>query len=145
MAKPMPILPLFSAPVEAIELVIPTTWPLESNNGPPELPGLMAASIWMALVYTGEPPWSWPRPGCWEPSPSSLFSWRVTTGRSKAETIPVVTVEDRPSGLPIAMTPCPVASLEESPIRATVRSLGACSIWTTAKSVALSVPVREAG
>ena len=69
----------------------------------------------------------------------------VTTGRSRAETIPVVTVEDRPSGLPIAMTPCPVASLEESPIRATVRSLGACSIWTTAKSVALSVPVREAG
>ena len=34
----------------AMELVIPMTRPFSSKRGPPELPGLMAASIWMALV-----------------------------------------------------------------------------------------------
>ena len=46
MAKPMP--ELWSAPFEAIMVLMPMTSPLELSNGPPELPGLMAASVWMA-------------------------------------------------------------------------------------------------
>ena len=34
----------------AIELVIPISLPVSSKSGPPEFPGLIAASIWMALV-----------------------------------------------------------------------------------------------
>ena len=54
MAKPMPMLPeppsLLERLMVAMELVIPMTCPFSSKRGPPELPGLMAASIWMALV-----------------------------------------------------------------------------------------------
>ena len=121
MAKPIPIEPEALEPEEdeprvAIELVMPISLPVSSKSGPPEFPGLTAASIWMALVQVfvldwlgcrtppspgvldppGEPPWFWDWSDC------SFCS--VTTGRLMAETIPVVTVEDRPSGLPIAMT-----------------------------------------
>ena len=50
MAKPMPIEPEGSEeededdPVEAIELVMPMTVPVSSKSGPPEFPGLIAAS-----------------------------------------------------------------------------------------------------
>ncbi len=30
-------------------VLMPTTWPRESTRGPPELPGLRAASVWMML------------------------------------------------------------------------------------------------
>src|SRR5450830_1167316 len=40
----------------AIEDVIPMTRPEASNSGPPLLPGLIAASTWMALVTTGSAP-----------------------------------------------------------------------------------------
>ncbi len=46
MAKPMP--ELCSAPLEAIMVLMPMTSPRELSSGPPELPGLMAASVWMA-------------------------------------------------------------------------------------------------
>ena len=29
---------------------MPMTWPAMSTSGPPELPGLMAASVWMKLL-----------------------------------------------------------------------------------------------
>ena len=50
MAKPMPMLPAFgsSFPVR-IWLVIPITCPNRSISGPPELPWLIAASVWIAL------------------------------------------------------------------------------------------------
>ena len=32
----------------------PITRPVRSSNGPPELPGLAAASVWMASFYTRE-------------------------------------------------------------------------------------------
>jgi hypothetical protein len=47
MAKPMPMLPP-SAPEERIEELIPTSAPVASTSAPPELPWLMAASVWMA-------------------------------------------------------------------------------------------------
>ena len=40
-AKPMPGLSLLMAEL------MPTASPSLSNSGPPELPGLMAASVWM--------------------------------------------------------------------------------------------------
>jgi hypothetical protein len=41
MAKPMPW------PEDRIMLLMPTTLPLRSRSGPPLLPGLMEASVWM--------------------------------------------------------------------------------------------------
>ncbi len=44
MAKPMPMLP----PVrDRIALLMPTSWPDRSTSAPPELPGLIDASVWM--------------------------------------------------------------------------------------------------
>ena len=54
-ANPSPMLPAEPpAPVgmDAIELLIPMTRPAASKSGPPEFPGLMAASTWMAFVVT---------------------------------------------------------------------------------------------
>ena len=53
MAKPMP--ELWSAPFEAIMVLMPMTSPRELSSGPPELPGLMAASVWMASSMARPP------------------------------------------------------------------------------------------
>jgi hypothetical protein len=45
MANPMPMLP---DPRVAMEVLTPTTRPAVSTSGPPELPGLIAASVWTA-------------------------------------------------------------------------------------------------
>ncbi len=58
------------------------TSPLKLNSGPPELPWLMAASVWMK-------------------SDSGMRSSMV---RFLALTMPMVTVWPSPSGLPIAST-----------------------------------------
>jgi hypothetical protein len=46
-AKPIPMLP--SEPVSPVEIaeLTPTTWPCAFSSGPPELPWLSAASVWM--------------------------------------------------------------------------------------------------
>ncbi len=77
MAKPMPMEPAESeeVAVDAIEELMPITWPAALKVGPPELPGLMAASIWTALVTI-----------------SLLLSSVTVTGRFRAETMPVVAV-----------------------------------------------------
>ena len=69
--------PMFSAawaptPAE----LMPTTRPARSTSGPPELPGLMAASVWITSVYVRTP----------------KFGSSTSITRSSAETIPVVTV-----------------------------------------------------
>ena len=67
---------------------MPITWPLASSSGPPEFPGLIDASVWIA------------------PSISNLVS--PSTVRSVAETMP--TERDggpRRTGLPIAATGSP--------------------------------------
>ena len=66
MANPMPLLP------EAIAVLMPMTLPSASSSGPPELPGLIAASVWMRLLR-----------GLSEPS--------VVMVRPVADTIPLVT------------------------------------------------------
>ena len=44
MAKPSPMEPPL---LEKIEALTPITWPSALASGPPELPGLMAASVWI--------------------------------------------------------------------------------------------------
>ena len=54
-AKPRPMLPP-AADTDpggwAIAELIPTTSPAALTSGPPELPGLIAASVWIAVSYT---------------------------------------------------------------------------------------------
>ena len=76
--KPMPTLP----PVgEKMAVLIPRTFPSKLNSGPPELPRLIEASVWIKLSYG--------------PKFISLL---------KADIIPVVTVPPKPKGFPIAIT-----------------------------------------
>jgi hypothetical protein len=77
-----------AAPRVAMAELMPTTSPRALTRAPPELPGLIAASVWMALKSGLRAP---PSPG-------------TSTVRFRALTMPVVTVPDRPSGEPIAMT-----------------------------------------
>ena len=64
-AKPMPLL------FWAMAVLMPMTLPPASSSGPPELPGLIAASVWMRLVS------------------DSLLS--VVIARPLADTMPLVT------------------------------------------------------
>jgi len=79
MAKPMPTLPPLG-PMMAV--LMPTRFPFRFTRAPPELPGLMEASVWMKSSYP-----SMPRPL-----------------RPRALTMPEVTVWPRPKGLPMATT-----------------------------------------
>ena len=103
-----------------IEL-IPITWPAMLTSGPPELPELMAASVWITVVATE-------------------LSLALTV-RLVAEMIPLVTVlaYSEPIGDPIAITSWPAAMSLELPKVATVVTLAAL-IFKTARSVVSSVP-----
>src|SRR3954462_13520174 len=80
-AKPTPAL---ESPLSVLicELT-PITWPRPSSTGPPELPGLIAASVGMALA-TGRP--------C-----------GATQGRPGGEPAPAVPVRASPNGEPMAI------------------------------------------
>ena len=65
-------------------MLIPTTSPFRLKSGPPELPGLIGASVWMKSSYG--------------PAPMTRFL---------ALTIPFVTVLLSPNGLPTATTHSP--------------------------------------
>lgn len=103
------------SPVVAIAELTPTTWPRRFTKGPPELPGLMAASVWIALMkeYSSSLP--------------------AVTGRFKADTIPEVTVLVNPSGDPMATTPSPIRRSSEEPIEAGLSRL-AFLTFNTARS-----------
>src|SRR6202021_3014469 len=127
MAKPRPIEPLCasgeSPPSVAIAELTPTNCPAMLTNAPPELPGLIAASVWMA---------------------SSTVFWLpdspvVDTGRFIALTIPVVTVPSRPSGEPPAITGWPTRRLADDPRLIGVSPEMPCT-RTTAISVVGSAP-----
>ena len=49
MAKPIPAL---VPDGDRIAVLTPITRPAESSSGPPEFPGLMAASVWITLVIS---------------------------------------------------------------------------------------------
>ena len=71
---------------------MPTTSPRMLNSGPPELPGLIATSVWMN---------------------GTKFS--CGSERPLALTMPAVTVFSKPNGEPIATTHSPTLSLVGSP------------------------------
>ena len=108
--------------VEPLALTRPISSPRPLNRPPPELPGLMAASVWIRLIAL--------------PSTS--------TERSTALTMPSVTLPLRvPIGLPTATTVSPTASALLSPIVAGVRPVA--SILSTATSDEESEPITVAG
>ena len=113
MANPIPWYP---PDWETIAVLMPTTSPSRFTSGPPLLPGLMAASVWMKFSYSAS----------------------LTSVRPRAETIPAVTEYFNPNGFPTANTQLPTRSLSESPSVAVGRS--SPSILMTARSVSGSVP-----
>ena len=78
------------------------TLPVASTSGPPLLPGLIAASVWMRCdSVVGRP----------------VISLRTVISRSIADTIPFVTVSVYvPSGLPTASTDSPTWIPDDEPI-----------------------------
>ena len=74
-AKPIPTEPLLPEPVAICELM-PITRPSASISGPPELPGLIAASVWITSEIV---------------KPFGALIWRWS-----AEMIPEVTVRSSP-------------------------------------------------
>src|SRR6516165_2993017 len=93
---------------------MPTTSPVVDTRGPPELPGLSAASVWMTS--------------------SMSLPFRDRKDRPSDDTTPVVTVNSKPSGLPIATTTWPRFKSFESPSFA-ARAPGGSSVLMSAKSV----------
>ena len=79
---------------------MPITSPFMLNSGPPELPRLIAASVWMKSSYGPE-----------------------RMSRPRAETMPAVTVPPRPNGLPIATTQSPTRAVSLSPKATAVSGL----------------------
>ena len=118
-ANPTP--ELWSAlPSVAIWSAMPTTLPSASSTGPPELPGFIAASVWIACA-TVKP----------------LGAWMV---RSTPETMPVLRLRSYPNGSPMAATGAPTPTDAELPSASgcSVRPEG--STVMTATSVASSWP-----
>ena len=121
MAKPMPSLPPDSL---LICVLTPTTWAAVFRSGPPELPWLMAASVWIEFEIV------------------KLF-WEVIS-LFRALTMPLVAVPSSPKGLPSATTPSPTLSWVESPSLSGVRIEAGASTSMTARSVDGSVPTTVA-
>ena len=121
-AKPTPTF----APVSpAICALTPITWPSELSSGPPELPWLIAASVWIESLIV------------------KLFGACIC--RWSALTMPLVTVSSSPKGLPIATTPSPTEHLRRVADRQRVRGPTAgASTLITARSVEGSEPTTVA-
>ena len=104
---------------------MPITWPLESSSGPPEFPGLIEASVWIAL------------------SMPKLV--RPSTVRLVAEITPTESDCSSPKGLPIAATGSPTAKLERSESVTGSRSRPSGSTLISATSASASKPLISAG
>ena len=104
-----------------IAVLIPITSPLTLISGPPELPKLIAASVWMKF------------------SKERVVRSGVSPDRSLAETTPTVTVLSKFRGSPTAMTHSPTRSLSESPSGSRV-SVRWASTLSRARSVEGSFP-----
>ena len=77
----------------AIAELTPITAPVASTNGPPEFPGLIAASVCIAFIKELSP-----------------LPFPVVTARFFELIIPEVTVPDKPRGEPIAITASPTCT-----------------------------------
>ena len=82
-----------------LAVLMPTSSPCRLTSAPPELPGLIEASVWMKF---------------WKPRPRRPL-------RPTAETMPEVTVWPMPNGLPTATTKSPTRSASESASGSAVR------------------------
>ena len=103
---------------EMIAVLMPTTSPAMLNSGPPELPRLMAASVWMKSSY----------------GPALML-------RLRAETMPSVTEPPSPNGLPIAITQSPTRIVSELPNGTAVSGFAGSGVtFSTARSVSVSRP-----
>src|SRR5580700_9860917 len=124
MAKPSPTLPPPEPGTVAPAVGTPTSWPAQLTRAPPLLPGLMEASVCMADTSSAD----------------LSFSPGTSTVRSRALTMPDVTVPDNPSGAPIATTGSPTFTVADDPSAITFSSWEA---WTlsTARSLCGSRPV----
>jgi len=119
--------PTPSLPPESLRIceLTPITSPLMLRSGPPELPWLMAASVWIESLIV------------------KLFG--ASIWRWSALTIPLVTVSSRPNGLPIAIAVSPTCTAFELPNCSGCRTdWGAPSTLITPRSVDGSVPTTEA-
>jgi len=103
-----------------IAALTPITRPLESRSGPPELPGLIAASVWMTSRI--------------------LRPFGDRSSRPSALTTPTVSEWSSPNGLPTARTRWPTRSVRDTPgASGTSFSCGAL-IRRTARSFSGAMP-----
>jgi hypothetical protein len=104
-------------------VLMPRMRPAASTSAPPELPGLMAASVWMRST--------------------SATPCAGVTVRPSALTMPEVTLPSSPNGEPIATTGSPTAGVASASAQTgTGRSLA--STRSTARSEAASTPTTSA-
>jgi len=94
------------------------------KRGPPELPWLMAASVWIASLMV-------------KLLGASICRW-------SALTMPAVTVPSRPNGLPTATTGSPTTSLLEFPTASGFNTDAGALTLMTAMSVDGSAPTTVA-
>ncbi len=116
--------------VPATAVFMPTTSPALSRSGPPELPGLIAASVWIMLSRV-----------------SLAAVVPAVTVRPSAETIPEVTVgvpAARPSALPMATTASPTTRPLELPKVTVGRFETPWTLMSATSSIGL-VPTSTAG
>ena len=104
--------------------LIPSTAPLASSSGPPELPGLIAASVWIA-----------------SPIPKRVSELML---RSTAEITPTLSDWRSPNGLPMAATGSPTLMLAEDPSRSGVSESPPGSTLSSATSAFRSTPTISA-
>ena len=104
-------------------VLTPITSPRASTSGPPELPGLSAASVCRML--------------------SSSRPVRARIERPRPLTMPAVTVCRKPYGLPIAIAICPTRKPARVAEPAPVRDPGAATL-STARSESGSSPTTSA-
>ena len=90
--------------------------------GPPELPGLMAASVWMKLTFLLGMPTS-------------------AAERERLDTMPSVTVESSPTAFPIATTQSPTCRSSDRPSGAVGSARPVGLILITARSRNSSEPL----
>src|SRR5438552_10300262 len=113
-------------PLVMIMVLMPMTSPRVLSSGPPELPGLIDASVWIMSTAVPRTPRVRPRP-LYETTPT------VTLGP------PTWPSAHKPKGLPMAITHSPTSAWSELPrFRIVKGSLG--SILMSATSVRASLP-----
>ena len=152
-------------PAEAMATLMPITSPSVFSSAPPELPGLIAASVWMTeseIVPEDAGGGVVPSPGMSKfqksngPSPpssggvessdcdsSGSADEATVMLRLSALTMPLDTVPARPSGAPIATAVSPTLSFDESAKVAASSPLASVSL-ITARSAIGSMPTTVA-